>query len=68
MQDQSDPDWVQIVLDGVLRDAAANLLDLKTRKITKRLLHIIKLRGERAARILTGFSVVRTHSMKTRNR
>ena len=56
------------MLDGVLRDAAVNLLDLKTHKITKRLLHIIKLRGERAARILTGFSVVRTHSMKTRNR
>ena len=66
--DTCDPDWVQIVLDGVLRDAAANLLDLKTRKITKRLLHIIKLRGERAARILTGFKVVRTHAMKTRAR
>ena len=66
--DTCDPDWVQIVLDGVLRDAAANLLDLKTRKITKRLLHIVKLRGERAARILTGFKVVRTHAMKTRAR
>ena len=56
------------MLDGVLRDAAANLLDIKTRKITKRALHIIKLRGERAGRILTGFSAVRTHAMKTRAR
>ena len=66
--DTCDPDWVEIVLDGVLRDAAANLLDIKTRKITKRALHIIKLRGERAGRILTGFSAVRTHAMKTRAR
>ena len=66
--DQSDPDWVKLVLENVLNDAAHSLLQLQTRKATKHMLDIIKQSGERAARILTGFKVVRTHAMKTRAR
>ena len=65
MHDQSDPDWVKLVLENVLNDAAHSLLQLQTRKATKHMLDIIKQSGERAARILTGFTAVRNHSMKT---
>jgi len=65
VHNQSDPDWVKLVLENVLNDAAHSLLQLQTRKATKHMLDIIKQSGERAARILTGFTAVRNHSMKT---